>query len=195
MNASFGFDQVTNLPTLLTAQQFCDVWAKAIENAPGKTLPTSADPTQYKWANVTNTDWLNEIFRRGFRQHYAATVSGGGDKLQSVLSVSYDDNKGVLLNTWSKVFSGKLQSDWHVTKWLKLYERVSVKVSNGQGNVNTSHQGPIMAAMWYPRSATVWETNEDGSFALDSKGEKYYGGHLLNGPQEAYQVLLSYTTL
>ena len=33
-----------------------------------------------------------------------------------------------------------------------------------------------MAAMWYPRSATVWETNEDGSFALDSKGEKYYGG-------------------
>lgn len=69
VNASFGFDQVTNLPTLLTAQQFCDVWAKAIENAPGKTLPTSADPTQYKWANVTNTDWLNEIFRKGFRQH------------------------------------------------------------------------------------------------------------------------------
>ena len=176
VNASFGFDQVTNLPTLLTAQQFCDVWAKAIENAPGKTLPTSADPTQYKWANVTNTDWLNEIFRKGFRQHYAATVSGGGDKLQSVLSVSYDDNKGVLLNTWSKVFSGKLQSDWHVAKWLKLYERVSVKVSNGQGNVNTSHQGPIMAAMWYPRSATVWETNEDGTLALDAKGEKYYGG-------------------
>ena len=67
VNASFGFDQVTNLPTLLTAQQFCDVWAKAIENAPGKTLPTSADPTQYKWANVTTTIWAAVLSSMLFR--------------------------------------------------------------------------------------------------------------------------------
>lgn len=178
VNVSFGFDAVTNLPQMLNAAQYCDVWAKTIEANPGKTLPSSADPSVYKWANVTNTDWLNEIFRKGFRQHYSATVSGGGDKLQSVLSVSYDDNKGVLLNTWSKSFSGKLQSDYHIAKWAKLYERVSVKVSNGQGNVNTNHEGPIMAAVWYPRSASVYERNEDGSFALAEDGSKQYGGTL-----------------
>ncbi len=176
VNVSLGFDQVSKLPSLLNAQQYCDVWAKAVETNPGKTLPTSANPDVYKYANVTRTDWLDEIFRYGFKQHYAATVSGGSDHLQSVLSLSYDDNKGVLLNTWNKSFSGKLQSDFHITKWMKLYERVNVQISNGQGNVETSHEGPIMAAVWYPRSATVYETNEDGSYALDANGEKYYGG-------------------
>ncbi|MDE5890243.1 MAG: carboxypeptidase-like regulatory domain-containing protein, partial [Bacteroidales bacterium] len=161
VNASYGLDQVSRLPDMLSAQQYCDVWAKVAENNPGVSVPGLADPNVYEWANVTHTDWLDEIFRTGSKQHYAATISGGGEKLQSVLSVSYDENKGVLLNTYSKKFSGKLQTDFNITKWLKLYERVSFEISNGQGNVNTNHEGPIIGAIWYPRSATVYETNQD----------------------------------
>lgn len=178
VNVSLGFDQVSNLPKMLTAEQYNSVWAKAIENAPGKTLPSAADPELFPWGNVTRTDWLDEIFRNGFKQHYAVTVSGGSEKLKNILSLSYDNNEGVLLNTWSKKFQGRLQSDFQVTKWLKVYERVSFNVSNGQGNVDTSHEGPIMGAVWYPRSASVYEMNEDGSYALDDKGEKIFGGTL-----------------
>ena len=176
VNASYGLDQVSRLPDMLSAQQYCDVWAKVAENNPGVSVPGLADPNVYEWANVTHTDWLDEIFRTGSKQHYAATISGGGEKLQSVLSVSYDENKGVLLNTYSKKFSGKLQTDFNITKWLKLYERVSFEISNGQGNVNTNHEGPIIGAIWYPRSATVYETNQDGSLALDADGNRYFGG-------------------
>ena len=90
--------------------------------------------------------------------------------------MSYDDNQGVLLNTWSKKFSGRLQSDFQVTKWLKFYERVSYEISSGQGKVNTNHEGPIIGAIWYPRSATVYETNQDGSYALDADGNRQFGG-------------------
>ena len=176
VNASYGFENVTNLPEMLNAQQYCDVWAKAVENNPGSQLPALADPSVYKYANVTRTNWLDEIFRTGTKQHYALTVSGGGEKIQSILSMSYDDHKGTLLNTWSKKFSGKLQSDFKITNWLKFYERVSFDISNGQGNVPTSHEGPIMGAYWYPRSASVYEINEDGSYALDADGERYFGG-------------------
>ena len=78
VNASYGFENVTNLPEMLNAQQYCDVWAKAVENNPGSQLPALADPSVYKYANVTRTNWLDEIFRTGTKQHYALTVSGGG---------------------------------------------------------------------------------------------------------------------
>lgn len=101
---------------------------------------------------------------------------GGGEKIQSILSISYDEHKGTLLNTWTKKFSGKLQTNFNITKWLKLYERVSFDVSDGQGDVPTNHQGPIMGAIWYPRSAPVYEMNQDGSYALDAFGNRYFGG-------------------
>lgn len=176
VNASYGLEQVSRLPQMLDAQQYCDVWTKIAQNNASANVPGIADPNVYEWANVTHTDWLDEIFRTGSKQHYAATISGGGEKLQSVLSVSYDENKGVLLNTYSKKFSGKLQTDFNITKWLKLYERVSFDISNGQGKVNTNHEGPIIGAIWYPRSATVYETNKDGSLALDPYGNPYFGG-------------------
>ena len=176
VNVSMGLEQVSRLPKVLTAEQYNKVWAKAIENAPGKTLPSAANPTLYPWGNVTRTDWLDEIFRIGTKQHYSAIISGGTDKLSSIFSVSYDNKKGILLNTWSKAFKGKLQTEYNLTKWLKLYERLSVDISNGQGNVSTNHQGPIMAAMWYPRSASVYERKADGTFDLDANGNKFYGG-------------------
>lgn len=53
----------------------------------------------------------------------------------------------MLLNTYSESFNGKLQTDFKLTNWLKISERASFVVSNGQGNVDTSHQGPIMGAI------------------------------------------------
>ena len=177
VNASWGIDQVSNLPTVLTAEEFNATWAKAIENSTtGKTLPSVANPELFPFGNVTRTDWLDEIFRLGFKQHYGVSVTGGTEKIKSVFSASYDDNKGVLLNTWAKTFGGKLHTDFQITPWLKLYERVSVNISRGQGNVNTNHEGPIMGALWYPRYAPVYEMNEDGSYALDQNGERYFGG-------------------
>ena len=176
VNVSLGFEKVTNLPKMLTAEQYNEVWAKTVEKNPGSQLPSASNPEVYPWGNVTRTDWLDEIFQTGFTQHYAATISGGSEKVQSIFSVSYDKKDGVLLNTYSESFNGKLQTDFKLTNWLKISERASFVVSNGQGNVDTSHQGPIMGAIWYPRAASVYEMNEDGTYARDEKGNRYYGG-------------------
>lgn len=175
-NVSIGFEKVSNLPKMLTAEQYNRVWAKAVENNPGDQLPDAANPEIYPWGNVTRTDWLDEIFQTGMSQHYAVSLSGGTEKMQSVFSVSYDKKDGVLLNTYSESFNGKLQTDFQLAKWLKISERASFVVSNGQGKVDTSHEGPIMGALWYPRSASVWDMNEDGSYVLDEKGNRVYGG-------------------
>ncbi len=176
LNVSMGFDYVTNLPKMLTAEKYNEVWAKAVANAPGSILPSAADPSVYPFGNVTRTDWLKEIFRKGFKQHYGLSMTGGNDRMSSVFTLSYDHNKGVILNTWTKSLQGKLQTDFKLTQWLKFYERLSIGVSNGQGDVDTSHQGPIMGAVWYPRCVPVYEMKKDGQWDLNSQGERYFGG-------------------
>lgn len=175
LSASNGFKKATNLPSVLDAQQFCDVWAQAV-NQTSTPLPGSADPTTYKFANVTRTNWFDEIFRVAHQQHYSISASGGSERFSAIASATFNKNEGVLLNTFSKDFTGKLAATFKVTDWMSLSERVTVSLSDGQGNVNTSHQGPIIAALWYPRSATVYETDENGEFVLNGKGEKIFGG-------------------
>lgn len=176
VNASIGFQKVRNLPKTLTAEEYNMVWAKAVENSPGSSLPSAANPELFPWGTQTRTNWLDEIFQTGKTQHYGATISGGSEKIQSLFSMAYDKTDGTLLNTYSESFIGKLNTDIKLTNWLKFSERVTVKVANGQGDVDTSHEGPIMGAMWYPRSASVYEMNQDGSYALDNNGEKIFGG-------------------
>ncbi len=178
VNASWGLDKVSNLPKMLTAEQYNTVWAKAVENNPGSQLPSAANPELFPFGNITRTDWLDEIFRVGLKQHYALSISGGTDKLRSYFSVGYDKKEGTLLNTYSESLNAKLNTEFQLTKWLKLSERASFVVSNGQGNVNTSHEGPIIGAMWYPRFAPVYEMDEKGNYVLDEKGNRIFGGTL-----------------
>ena len=163
VNVSLGFERTMNLPT----------------------LPNLANPEVYAGANVTRTDWLDEIFQTGFTQHYGVSVSGGTEKLQSILSVTYDDKEGTLLNTWSQSLGAKLHTTFKPVKWLKLSERVSFEYSNGQGNVNTSHTGPILGAMWFPASASVYDRDAEGNLVYGDNGKPKYGGIASSADMEA----------
>lgn len=185
VNVSLGFERTMNLPTMLNAQQFCDVWAKAVANSDNGSLPNLANPEVYAGANVTRTDWLDEIFQTGFTQHYGVSVSGGTEKLQSILSVTYDDKEGTLLNTWSQSLGAKLHTTFKPVKWLKLSERVSFEYSNGQGNVSTSHTGPILGAMWFPASASVYDRDAEGNLVYGDNGKPKYGGIASSADMEA----------
>ncbi len=178
VNISNGVKTVSNLPDMMTSAQFNETWRKAYDSAGRSDYPEFANPASaiYPWTNATRTDWLDEIYRPGRTQHYGVSVSGGSENLTSIMALSYDQEDGVLLNTYSKAFSGRLQSEYRINDWAKVSQRVNFLTKNGQGGVNTNHQGPMMSAMWMPRSATVWETDINGNYVLDAAGNKMYGG-------------------
>ena len=147
VNVSLGFEKVTNLPKMLTAEQYNEVWAKTVEKNPGSQLPSASNPEVYPWGNVTRTDWLDEIFQTGFTQHYAATISGGSEKVQSIFSVSYDKKDGVLLNTYSESFNGKLQTDFKLDQLAQDFGACVVRGIQRAGQ--RGHQ-PHRARSWVP---------------------------------------------
>ena len=176
VNAAIGVQKAMNLPNMLNARQYCDVWAKAVGNSVNGSLPNLANPEVYAGADVTRTDWLDEIFRTGMTQHYGISLSGGTEKISSILSVTYDKKEGAIMNTWSESLGAKLHTDLRPTKWLKVSEHVSFEYLDGQGKVNRSHTGPILGAMWFPSSASVYDRDAEGNIIYDDKGKPKYGG-------------------
>lgn len=172
----FGIQQATNLPTMLSASEYNMIRTDAAAIS-GTSLPTACDESYYPWGSVTRTDWLDEIFRVGTMQNYAFSVSGGNDVTTSMMSLEYRKTEGTLLNTYKNELGVNLNVSFKPAKWLTISQRLNYKYSNGQGNVsNSGHTGVIASAMFYPRSATVYEMNQDGSYALNSDGQRYYGG-------------------
>ena len=176
VNAAIGVQKAMNLPNMLNARQYCDVWAKAVGNSVNGSLPNLANPEVYAGADVTRTDWLDEIFRTGMTQHYGISLSGGTEKISSILSVTYDKKECTIMNTWSESLGAKLHTDLRPTKWLKVSEHVSFEYLDGQGKVNRSHTGPILGAMWFPSSASVYDRDAEGNIIYDDKGKPKYGG-------------------
>lgn len=178
LNSSYSFSQITKKPHVTTAGEYIKVWTKAVENGDAPSLPAVANVAQYPYGMVDRTDWMDEIFRLGAMKHLAASISGGGDRLSALLSVSYDKNDGVLKNTWAESLGARLNAGFTISKWLKLSQDLHFTHDNGQGgDINDyGHEGILADATFYPTAATIYEMDEDGEYVLDGKGNKVWGG-------------------
>jgi len=174
-NVSKSFKRAMNLPTSLTSEEYNKVWADAV-NAYGGTLPSRANPQTFPYGAVTRTNWMDEIFRTGYLEHYALSLSGGTNKLKGFASVSFDRDQGILDNTFAKKLGAKTNVDFQINKWVKLSEQATYQFTNGQGDVNTGHEGVLANAIFYPRSATVYDYDKSGTPLYDDYNNPLYHG-------------------
>lgn len=175
-NVYYGIQSAAKLPEVLTAEQYVKVRTDAA-NASGISVPSGLNPTLYPYGQTTRTDWLDEIFRTAGIQHYAASITGGSDNLKAFASVSYDKKQGILLNTYKENIGARVNLDFKINDWLSFLQRVNFDHTNGQGDLNTSsHTGIIAQAMFMPRSATVYEYDQQGNLVMGDNGQPMYGG-------------------
>lgn len=90
-----GIVDPTNKLDLLNSTQLLELQREAIRNA-GKNpdgfglIPGVTD--------AVNTDWQDEVFRRGIMQQYQLSASGGDDNTTYYLSANLRDEEGIQLN-------------------------------------------------------------------------------------------------
>ena len=132
--------------------------------------------TELLWAD--DLDWAKEMLRTGNRQEYVLSYSGGNDKSDYFGSFGYTDEKGFILRSDWKRFSGRLNVNTNPVSWFKTGLNVSASVNNSNqasdgsstGYVNpfffTRAMGPI-----YP----VYAHNQTtGEYLLDANGNRFY---------------------
>jgi len=76
------------------------------------------------WHN--GTDWQDEILQDNLSQTYYLNISHGNAKSNYSMTFNYFDEQGMLINSSSKKFNVRANSDFHFNKYIKVGETISL---------------------------------------------------------------------
>lgn len=133
--------------------------------------------TQDKVAQLgEGTNWQDAALRTALTQNHQLTISGGDDKTRYLLSGSYTNQDGILLNTNFKRYNGRFNFDKDLFKNLTV--GLNVTASNLEQNGLSSYSGLYVNGvsnsfdylLRIPQVVPIY--NEDGTFNYNNLFEK-----------------------
>lgn len=162
INSSLGFQQTQKRMEMMSPYEFVKYQLEISElqsNFVAKQLYTPADlpttnalydpngRTLEDYRNMKGTDWQDLIFRNSLMQNHNLAIRGGNEATKYSISGSVFDQAGIILNTGSRRYQGRLSLDQTISKKLKVgltanYSenlRYGQTVNEGGGNSFTSY--------------------------------------------------------
>ena len=91
--AKYGVQQIPKRWDVMNSTEFAAMQRRQYENSGLSPLPSVGD----QFDPSINTDWQEEVIRTGSLQDYNATISGGSESGNYLISGSYFTNEGVLI--------------------------------------------------------------------------------------------------
>lgn len=175
-NGFAGVKQAWRLPQSLTAADEARVSNLAHANS-GRNPLDGWDAAKNPYAQVTRTDWVDEIFRTGVIQRHNLTLNSGTDKFSTLVQGRYEREEGTLVNTYNENLSARLNVHYKLTDFLKFRQEVFWNNNDNRGTSTSSgYDGTVLSAMYMPRSATAYY--QDGSFGgVGPRDSQYLGIH------------------
>ena len=155
----YGVKTAWKLPQSLTATDEAKVSNLAYTNA-GLTPLSGWDITKNPYAQVTRTNWMDEIFRNAAVQRHNVSINGGTENLNTLFQARYENEDGTLINTYSKNISLRFNSTYKINKYLKIKEELFYNSNDNRGtDTQSGYTGTILSAIYMPRSATPYYAN------------------------------------
>ena len=180
----FGVRNAMNLPTPLNAEQEIEMRKRSFAGA-GATLPDGWDTTKNPWIATTRTNWMDEVFRSALYQRHTVALNTGTEKSANRVSLSYNNDQGILVGTFNKNLSVHYNGHYQINKWVKISEDLVWKNSTGRSTNTTSKEsGAIISAIYMPSSATAYSeftsTGFGGTTTEDPAYIAKYGSNYAN---------------
>ena len=182
---TYGIRQATNLPEPLNAEEELEMRKRSYANA-NVTLPDGWNIEKNPWIGTTRTNWMDEIFRTAFYQRHNIALNVGTDNYSSRLYFSFDNDVGVLINTYNKNYAIRYNGKFDLNKWVSISEDLVWKnTENRSKDTNDAYTGPVLSAIYMPASATVYNpldgtwggtTTEDPEY-IAKYGSNFAGAH------------------
>lgn len=102
---------------------------------------------------LSNTNWLDEISRTGFSQHYDASASTASDKGTAFFSLGYKRNDGILKYTNFENIAARMNSSYNISPVVTVGENFTLTYTK---QVDCQ---PLENALKMPSSVPVFETD------------------------------------
>ena len=160
-----GLTEPYNLFEMMNAEQYIEHKNKAWENLLGPTAPnlTLIDDEN---GNPLDTRWSDEVYRKGFQQNHAVTISGSTPTTNYFISVGYSNQEGMIKKNSYVRKNARINLDHKLTKFITL--GANVGYTNGYNEAPNT--GASFATAGAARLAFVLPPNL-GPYKVDGSGD------------------------
>lgn len=185
---TYGIRQASNLPTPLSAEQQVEMRKLSYQNA-GMSLPSGWDTSKNPWVGTTRTNWMDEIFRTAYYQRNNVSLNVGTEDFSSRLSFAFDNDEGVLINTFNKNYSIRYNGTFNLNEWVSISEDLIWKNNESRGaNTDSGYSGAVLSAIYMPSSSTVYNPLDGTYGGVTTEDPEYiakYGGNFAGAHGDA----------
>ncbi len=157
-----GVSMPTKKPKMLNSKEWLQLNQEAWENDGRVGQASLPGGVTYEQALNNNTNWVDETIQTGAKYGANFSATHGGEKTQTFLNLSYDNNGTYLKGNSYERIAARVNLDYAVTKWMKV--SVNSSLSRGVNNrVNAAWSGGLGAAM--STALPIYPTrNADGTW-------------------------------
>lgn len=164
-NGYVGVQNIANPFKFITAKEYMNLENDLYEELDGKAGTKNGKYTASQLQSDVDTDWLDVCTRTGLVQDHNVQFSGGSEKTKVLTSLGYFKQEGILKNTDFSRFSGRINVDQTINKYIKTGATMYAhrEQSNYQmysGNILNSNV--LYSMMTY--DPTVLPYNSDGTY-------------------------------
>jgi TonB-linked SusC/RagA family outer membrane protein len=125
-NSTIGWQQVEKKIPVLSGPEYIE-YSKIAYQASGQPEPVFS-------SDVANTNWQDEIFRKGLLQNHQFAANGSSDRVKYNISFNYMDEEGIIITTYEKNYSSNGNFDIKLNDKLKLGLTYNATYSKGRVN-------------------------------------------------------------
>jgi len=170
-NTYTGSSSAWRLPEMLNSDQYV-----TLKNEQWSTTGVPSGLSLDNIGKYPTTNWMKEMFREGRVQNYDLNISGSTETSNYYLGGTYFRNDPSFIDNSLERYSFRINSDYKITKWLKIGESLSFLYSKenpvGAGGVYLSSifRTPPMMPVYD-------ENNQPGGFGyVDARSLGNYDG-------------------
>lgn len=102
------------------SQEEIDEWRTGLANAAANPYGTDNPYGVYNFLAYPSTQWVDEMFKPSTSQKHNLSINGSSSNTRYLLSLGYLDNPGTLENTGLKQYSGRVNVETDIAKFLTV---------------------------------------------------------------------------
>lgn len=175
--------------------------ALGVSNAvslPGPSISTEEEYARYLGRN---TNWQDELLRKGLVQSNSLSISGGKEDISYFMNIGHDRNTGIIrdLDGFERI-NARLNFNFKPKKWLDISTNLSVSsTSSDEPRDRNNVQNPFRAMYDYNPYETKYILDDDNNLVPDDNGDRQYNlttngfsisEALINNPETEYYTYI-----
>ena len=162
-----GVQSLTRSPKWVSTDDYMRLVNESMINA-GREIKYSDEAIQKTMAgtdpfNYPDTDWWGLLFKNAMQQRHTISITGGSEKVKTAVSFNFMDQDGVMINTFSKQYGIRANTDITLNKYFDLGVNINL---NARDREEPARVSDIYWNLLHDVPPTIAARDPDGGYPL-----------------------------